>query len=90
MSVSRKLVYPWIVASLNALDVMVRHYRSTDRMQVADDPLELGHTTRGCPEEAGERTDRVEVKCVNCEEVGHRARDCPTPRVDNFACRNCK
>lgn len=22
--------------------------------------------------------------------VGHRARDCPEPRKDKFACRNCK
>ena len=22
--------------------------------------------------------------------VGHRARDCPEPRKDRFACRNCK
>lgn len=34
--------------------------------------------------------DRVVVKCVYCDKVGHRARDCPDPRVDKFACRNCK
>lgn len=51
---------------------------------------ELGHTTRACPEEATENPDKVEVKCVNCEEVGHRARDCTQPRKDRFACRNCK
>ena len=33
---------------------------------------ELGHTTRGCPEEAVENPDKIEVKCVNCDEVGHR------------------
>jgi hypothetical protein len=59
-------------------------------IQFADDLLELGHTARSCPEEASEITSRIEVKCVNCEEVGHRARDCTTPRVDKFACRNCK
>ena len=51
---------------------------------------ELGHTTRGCPEEAFDNPDKVEVKCVNCEEVGHRARDCTVARTDRFACRNCK
>ncbi len=34
--------------------------------------------------------DRVSVKCVNCEEPGHRARDCTKERHDRFACRNCK
>ena len=37
-----------------------------------------------------ENPDRVAVKCVNCEAIGHRARDCPEPRKDRFACRNCK
>ena len=31
---------------------------------LADLHIELGHTVRGCPEEAMEITDRVEVKCV--------------------------
>lgn len=30
-----------------------------------------------------------EVHCVNCQEVGHRARDCPKERVNPFACKNC-
>ena len=51
---------------------------------------ELGHTTRACPQEATENADKVQVKCVNCDEVGHRVRDCPIARVDKFACRNCK
>ena len=37
-----------------------------------------------------ENADKVQVKCVNCEEIGHRARDCPIERKDKFACRNCK
>lgn len=90
MSASRRLVYRWSVAFLNAAVVMVEDLRSKICTSITDHLLELGHTTRGCPEEAGERADRVDIKCVNCEEVGHRARDCPTPRVDKFACRNCK
>lgn len=47
----------------------------------------MGHTARGCKEEHVH--ERVEVKCVNCSAVGHRARDCTEPRRDRFACRNC-
>lgn len=42
-----------------------------------------------CPEPPRERSDRVEIKCVNCDQPGHRVRDCPEPRKDRFACRNC-
>ncbi|GAB1200865.1 hypothetical protein APSETT444_010245 [Aspergillus pseudonomiae] len=48
----------------------------------------MGHTARGCKEERVVH-ERVEVKCVNCSAVGHRARDCTEPRRDRFACRNC-
>ncbi|KAI9643994.1 hypothetical protein NHQ30_007346 [Ciborinia camelliae] len=50
---------------------------------------ELGHISKHCTEEAGE-SERVQVQCFNCNEVGHRVRDCPIPREDKFACRNCK
>lgn len=33
--------------------------------------------------------ETVVVKCVNCDELGHRSRDCTTARKDKFACRNC-
>jgi len=56
----------------------------------SDGLTELGHTARGCHEEASENPDKVEVKCVNCDELGHRARDCTQNRKDKFACRNCK
>ena len=56
----------------------------------ADLKTEIGHTVRGCPQEPVENIDRVGVKCVNCDAEGHRARDCPEPRKDKFACRNCK
>lgn len=52
------------------------------------DLTEMGHIARSCKEERALH-ERVEVKCVNCSAVGHRARDCPEPRVDKFACRNC-
>lgn len=48
----------------------------------------MGHIARSCKEERS-LIERVEVKCVNCSAVGHRARDCPEPRRDQFACRNC-
>lgn len=51
--------------------------------------VELGHISKFCKEDKAE-IDRVEVKCVNCEETGHRARDCAKARTDHFACRNCK
>ncbi|KAA8564929.1 hypothetical protein EYC84_010699 [Monilinia fructicola] len=50
---------------------------------------ELGHISKHCSEEPGER-ERVQVQCYNCNEIGHRVRDCPIPREDKFACRNCK
>ena len=50
---------------------------------------ELGHIAKACPQEKVER-EQLGVKCVNCEEVGHRARDCKQARKDRFACRNCK
>ena len=49
---------------------------------------EMGHTARGCKQERAEY-ERVEVRCVNCNEPGHRARDCTEKRRDKFACRNC-
>ena len=44
---------------------------------------------RDCSEEKIEK-EATEVNCVNCDEVGHRARDCTKARTDRFACRNCK
>ena len=73
----------------SAIDATVRQSDHPYTL-LTDESSELGHTVRACPEEAMEITDRVEVKCVNCEAVGHRARDCPEPRKDRFACRNCK
>jgi hypothetical protein len=35
----------------------------------------LGHMKAKCPEEPNE-IDRPIVKCYNCEEIGHRVRDC--------------
>lgn len=86
---SKTLACLWTVAFLNALDAMVS-VKSPPSSRALTRFAELGHVARACPEEASEVTDRVQVKCVNCDEIGHRVRDCPTPRVDKFACRNCK
>lgn len=51
-------------------------------------PQEMGHIMKSCKEELSV-VERVEVKCVNCKQPGHRARDCKEARVDRFACRNC-
>lgn len=48
----------------------------------------MGHGSKACKQERN-TIERVEVKCVNCGNVGHRARDCTEKRRDRFACRNC-
>lgn len=50
---------------------------------------EMGHTAKACTQDETE-IDKPSVKCVICQEDGHRARDCTQVRVDRFACRNCK
>ncbi len=87
-NVSRTPVYQWIAVFPSVVVAVVRCQVDLYPMD-ADPGLEMGHTIRGCSEEALE-VDRVGVKCVNCDENGHRARDCPEPRKDKFACRNCK
>jgi predicted RNA-binding Zn-ribbon protein involved in translation (DUF1610 family) len=49
----------------------------------------LGHISRSCKEERAEGNDRVEIKCSNCEELGHRVRDCVRQRKNKHGCRNC-
>ncbi|KAI4092483.1 MAG: hypothetical protein LQ339_007922 [Xanthoria mediterranea] len=49
---------------------------------------EMGHTAKACTQDETE-IDKPSVKCVICQEDGHRARDCTQVRVDRFACRNC-
>lgn len=50
---------------------------------------EMGHTGRDCKEERTTVEETV-LKCFNCDEEGHRTRDCTAVRVDRYACRNCK
>jgi Zinc knuckle len=47
------------------------------------------HISKNCPQEKAERTDRAIIQCINCEELGHRVRDCTKPRKGRFACKNC-
>lgn len=65
---------------------------------------QFGHNAINCPEEKAEK-DQLRIVCFNCNEEGHRVRDCksllviadvhtltklgPTPRIDKFACKNC-
>jgi hypothetical protein len=51
---------------------------------------ELGHISKQCTEEKRETNTVTVIKCYNCDGEGHRVRDCPTPRVDKFACKNCQ
>ncbi|KAI4106409.1 MAG: hypothetical protein L6R37_002207 [Teloschistes peruensis] len=62
-----------------------RQSRRQARLQVPG----MGHTTKACPEEAPEIGQQSAVKCYNCDEEGHRVRDCPKARIDRFSCRNC-
>lgn len=90
-------VSPTIVRSRNARIVVVSKVKKTMQFRSDDGQSansgreyakEMGHIARSCKEERAP-VERVEVKCVNCSAVGHRARDCPEPRRDQFACRNC-
>lgn len=86
LSASGMLVCLMIVRSPSAPIAVVSRLTELHRWRLTR--LEMGHTSRGCKEE---RTiiERVEVKCVNCNEAGHRARDCTQPRRDKYGCRNC-
>lgn len=48
----------------------------------------LGHGSKFCKEERTE-IEKVEIKCANCDNFGHRVRDCPQERFDKYACRTC-
>ena len=50
---------------------------------------ELGHGSRACPEEKVER-EKVVISCANCNEEGHRSRDCKQDRKQDRGPRTCK
>lgn len=55
----------------------------------ADILTELGHGSRTCPEEKMEK-EKPTITCANCNNEGHRARDCAEPRKSNKReCKNC-
>ncbi|KAM6528534.1 hypothetical protein FALCPG4_009510 [Fusarium falciforme] len=58
-------------------------------MPLCSNCKELGHISKYCTQEKAERTDAPKISCYNCGGEGHRVRDCPEPRVDKFACKNC-
>ena len=88
LSASRMLVFLWIPRSQSVVTVVVSQRVLLDAAR-ANSPSELGHIAKSCKDEKKER-ERIQIKCVNCGEVGHRARDCTQQRVNRFACRNCK
>lgn len=55
---------------------------------MANGVTEIGHIAKNCKQERTE-AERTEIKCSNCEAVGHRVRDCPEPRRSKHGCRNC-
>lgn len=57
---------------------------------VANNQPELGHVAKNCSREFTAPVDQPSITCTNCNEAGHRRRDCPKPREDPNACRNCK
>ena len=61
----------------------------SEHLLTASSLPEMGHTSKACTQEEAE-IEKPKIKCVICEEEGHRARDCTQVRVDRFACRNCK
>jgi hypothetical protein len=64
-------------------------YFSLRTVRLTLEPKEMGHGSKACKQERIATHEKVEVKCVLCQAVGHRARDCTEPRVNKFACRNC-
>jgi hypothetical protein len=50
---------------------------------------ELGHTRKGCTEEQRE-VEKVNIICSNCNEEGHRVRDCPAERKTRGGAKTCK
>jgi hypothetical protein len=51
----------------------------------------LGHGSKKCPEERQE-VEKTVISCANCNEEGHRARDCLQARKEPRgprACKNC-
>jgi hypothetical protein len=43
-----------------------------------------------CKQERDDTSTRIVVRCFNCNEEGHRSRDCKKPRSDRRrTCRNC-
>ncbi|KAL8691587.1 MAG: hypothetical protein Q9218_003210 [Villophora microphyllina] len=53
-------------------------------------PVTYTHSARACPKEATENPDKVEVKFVNYNKLGHRARDCTQASKDKYVYRNYK
>lgn len=50
---------------------------------------ELGHNSKACTEEKRD-VEKVLITCSNCNEEGHRMRDCPADRKVRGGARTCK
>ncbi|KAL8852285.1 MAG: hypothetical protein Q9221_002780 [Calogaya cf. arnoldii] len=60
---------------------------STTRSIASSRCKEIGHTSKACTQEEQE-IEKPSVKCLICDEDGHRACDCTQVRVDRFASKD--
>lgn len=50
----------------------------------------MGHTSKACTQEKMDDPAAISIVCSNCNEEGHRIRDCPTERQRRGAPKDCR